>query len=397
MGRLGRGERSLRAGKERRRLEDLRLLNGAGLNQLLVIEFRKRGTHAMVTQATRMGRRGNEATAQRVHLLQGADAPRIAEVIGIASTRKRRAARRLNGNDSIVVLTTQNLPHKRRNQARQVRSAARTSDEDIRVNTQLVQGRLSLKSDDGLVQADLVQDTAQQIAGIRQLGRRLDGLGNRTAERTRRAGMLLVDLAPDFRRQGGRRRHICTVGAHHLAAKRLLLIGALHHVDMTLQPKEGTRHRECRAPLTGARLGRHVRESLGLRIVRLGNGTVEFVRTGSVVALELVVDFGGRTEGLLKKVGTHERRRTIHLVEVAHGTRNRNVGRGVIEFLLHALRAEDVLKLLRRHRLQRRRIQERSGLLLHVRPHIVPRRRQLILAEVGLVRNLTHFASSFRF
>ena len=53
---------------------------------------------------------------------------------------------------------------------------------------------------------------------------------------------------------------------------------------------------ERRAPLARTRLGGDAVEILGLRVISLGDGRVQLVRAGRVVALELVVDLGGGLE-----------------------------------------------------------------------------------------------------
>ncbi len=210
--------------------------------------------------------------------------------------------------------------------------------------------------------------------------------------------MLGVDLAPDRRFHRRRRRDVRPVGSHDFAAERLLLVRALHHVHVAPEPEKRARHRKRRAPLPGARLGRHIRDALRLGVVRLRNRAVELVRARGVVPLELVVDVRGRPERLLEEVGADQRRGTVHLVELEHLFRNREVGRLVVQLLPHALLAEDFLELLRRHGLVRRRIQHRRRLLLHVRPHVVPGGRQFVLAQIGLVGNLVHlFVLSFYF
>ena len=184
------------------------------------------------------------------------------------------------------------------------------------------------------MQQHLIEHAAEHVAVARGRGGDLDGLADRAAERAGRAGVLGEDAPADLRLRGRARRHGRAVGAHHLAAEGLLLIRALDHVDLAVETQIGAGHRQRRAPLTGAGLGRDAAQPLLLGIVRLRDGGVELVRAGGVVALELVVDFRRGLQLLFQTVGAHERRRAVHLVKIADLVRDGDVGRGVVQFLL---------------------------------------------------------------
>ena len=82
-------------------------------------------------------------------------------------------------------------------------------------------------------------------------------------------------------------------------------------------------------------------------------------------------------------------RGTVHIVEVADGRGDRDERRRVVQFLLHALAAEDALQFCRGDGLLRLRIEERRGLLLHVRAEVVPESGKLRFAQVGLIGSLS--------
>ena len=105
------------------------------------------------------------------------------------------------------------------------------------------------------------------------------------------------------------------------------LIGALDHVDLAVQTQIAAGHGQGRAPLAGAGLGGDAPQALVLGVVGLGDGAVELVGAGGAVALELVIDLRRGAQGALEEVGTHERARTEHPVEVANLVRNRKPGR----------------------------------------------------------------------
>ena len=106
---------------------------------------------------------------------------------------------------------------------------------------------------------------------------------------------------------------------------------------------------------------------------------------GGVVALELIVDVGGGVQLLLQTVGANQRGRTVHLVEIPYLLGDGDIRGGIVQFLLHQLAAEHMAQLLRRHRLEGGGMQQRRGLVGHIRTHVVPVPRQLVLSEIDLV------------
>ena len=337
-----------------------------------------------------MARRGDEVRAERVHLRERTDAAGVAVVVGILAARKRRAARRLDGDDAVVCLAAQLLAHERRDEAAEVGAAARAADDHVGLYAELSERRARLEADDRLVKEHLVENRAEHIAVARGLYRSLHRLGDRAAKRAGRAGMLGVDEAADLCLHRRRRRDARAVRAHHLAAERLLLVGALHHEDAAVKPEESARHRERRSPLARASLGRHAFEPLGLRIVRLRDGGIELVGARGVVALELVVDFCRSTERFFEEVCPHERRRAEHPVEVADRLRYLEKRRCLVKLLRDQFVAKNMRKVLCRARRSGRGVQERRRLLLHVRAHVVPTFRQLVFFEICLIWNRIH-------
>ena len=191
--------------------------------------------------------------------------------------------------------------------------------------------------------------------------------------------MLAVYLLAHLRGHRRRRRNGSAVRAHHFAAERLLLVRALHHEHAAVEPEERARHRKRRSPLSRAGLGRHALQSLRLGVVGLRDGGVQLVRTRSVVALELVVYLRGRAQCLLEKVRSYKRRGTEHPVEIAYLLRNREERRMVVKLLLDEIVAKHRRKVVGRARLEGGRHDERRGLFLHVRAHVVPLAGHLVL------------------
>ena len=82
---------------------------------------------------------------------------------------------------------------------------------------------------------DLVQHAAQDVAVVAQSARGLNGLGDGTAQRSARTGVLLQDLAAHLGGGGGGGGDLRTVGTHDLAAEGLLLVADLDHVHAAVQ------------------------------------------------------------------------------------------------------------------------------------------------------------------
>ena len=233
---------------------------------------------------------GDEAIAQGVHLGHGADLAGVAEIIPEHAPGQAGAGGRLHSDDAVIRLAPQHFAYERGDQSAQVGAAAGAADDHIRLNAVLVQRGLGLQADDGLVQQHLVQHAAQHIAGVGGGGRALHGLADGAAQRAGGVRELRQDLLPHLGGQGGGRRHLGAVGPHDLPAEGLLLIGALHHEHMAVQPQIGAGHAQRRAPLAGAGLGGHAGKALLLGVIGLGDGGVQLVAAGGVVALEFVVD-----------------------------------------------------------------------------------------------------------
>ena len=153
--------------------------------------------------------------------------------------------------------------------------------------------------------------------------------------------MFRKDLFAHLGLHGRRRGHRCAVGAHDFPAEGLLLIGAFDHIYFAVQSKVGACHGKGRSPLAGSGLSSHAFESLFLRIIRLGNGRVQFVAAAGVIALELVVDPRRRLKLLFQAVGADQRRRTVHLVKIMNLLRDLKERRIVIQLLPDQLLTED--------------------------------------------------------
>ncbi|MPM85775.1 hypothetical protein SDC9_132856 [bioreactor metagenome] len=108
---------------------------------------------------------------------------------------------------------------------------------------------------------------------------------------------------------------------------------------------------------------------------------------GGIVAFEFVENSGRGVERLFEEVGPDQRRGPVHLVKIQNFFRNVEPGRGIVELLNRQIVAEHMAELLEGHRLKGAGIEQRSGLVLHMRPDVVPLLRHLLFFEIGLVRH----------
>ena len=235
------------------------------------------------------------------------------------------------------------------------------------------------------MQHHLTQDAAQHVAVSLAGDSCLHRLGNRTAQGTGGTGMLLQDLAANLGGHGGAGGDLRAVGTHDLAAEGLLLIAHLDHEHLAVQAQIGTGHAQSGAPLTGAGFGGDALQTLLLGVIGLGDGRIQLVGTGGVVALELVIDLGGRAQLFLQAIGADQGRGSVHFVKVADFPGNIDIGRGIIQLLTDQFVAENRPQVVETHGLQRRRIAERGGLVFHVGPKIVPGLGHFVFAEIDLV------------
>ena len=160
---------------------------------------------------------------------------------------------------------------------------------------------------------------------------------------------------------------------------------------MAVQPQIGAGHAQRRAPLAGTGLRGHAGQTLLLGVVGLGDGGVQLVAAGGVVALEFVVDMCRGAQLLLQAIGAHQRGGTVHPIEVPHVLGDGDIRGMVVHLLLYQLGAEHVAHLLRRHGLQGAGVQQGRRLVLHIRANIVPIPGHLVLREIDLVGNVTVF------
>src|SRR5215211_4792007 len=97
---LRRGDDAFRLREEHPGLEGRVLGVGAGLDQTLVHQRRDYGRVAVVPEPAGVDARRHERVSQRVHLHERRRPGGVAEVVGVAALRERRARGRLDGEDA---------------------------------------------------------------------------------------------------------------------------------------------------------------------------------------------------------------------------------------------------------------------------------------------------------
>ena len=200
----------------------------------------------------------------------------------------------------------------------------------------------------------------------------LHRLGNSAAKAARGAGMLLQNLSAHSRGGRGRGSDVGTVGTHDLTAEGLLLIADLDHEDLAIKTKVRARHGECCAPLACTGFGGHAFQSLHLCIVRLRNRGIELMAAAGIVTFKLIVDMCGSVQLLFQAICTDKRCGTVHFIKIDQRFGDIDIGRGVIQLLTCQLLAEHLAHGFQRNGLHGAGIDERRGLFLHVRAHVVP-------------------------
>ena len=147
------------------------------------------------------------------------------------------------------------------------------------------------------------------------------------------------------------------------------------------------------SPLTGTGLGGQGGQALLLGIVGLGNGRIQLVAAGGVIALKFVVDLGRGAQFLFQVVGPDQRRGTVDLVHGLDFLGNVHIAGLGVHLLMSQSLAEHRIEVLFGSRLAGFGIEHRLGLFLHIRPEVVPLGGHLVFSEEKTIGNLFHLAA----
>ena len=122
--------------------------------------------------------------AQCIHWQQWGIACFVAEIIAELSTCELRTTVGLSGDEFGLLAVFQVVTHKGEGDAAKVGSATEAANHHIRIFASHCHLLLSLETDDGLMQTDVVEHRAKGIFTVRCCGGQLNSLGDGSTERS---------------------------------------------------------------------------------------------------------------------------------------------------------------------------------------------------------------------
>ncbi|OPZ67260.1 MAG: hypothetical protein BWY83_02657 [bacterium ADurb.Bin478] len=333
-----------------------------------------------------MDRRRHEHVAQGVHGQQRRHLSGIAEIIGKRRTGHGGAGAGFHRNDLHVCAVDQ-VQDKGEREAGEIAAAAHTGDDPVHLflsgHGQLL---LGLEPDDGLMQHDMIEHTAQGIAGLAAAvaDRLFDRLADGHAQAARGIGKITEEFSAGVGFRAGAGDAFGAPGLHHQTAKRLLFKADAHHVDLAFHVEQAARQRQSAAPLAGAGFGGDFFNAERLVEIGLGNGGVGFMAAGRIDAFIFIVNPCRRAQRLLQRAGAVQRRRPIHGVQFEHLFRNVDPAVGA-DLLLDEVHRKHRRQFFRCKRFAVRTQRRQHG-FGKVGVEIVPLTRHLILSQHKLGR-----------
>ena len=129
-----------------------------------MVQLGQNRTHAVIPKPSCVVGGRNKAAAQRVHFCQRTDLSGITEIIGEFSSCETGAGGRFYGDNLVIRFSPEFFSRKRRDQPSQIGAAPGAADNHIRLNAVFLHGGFGFQPNDCLVQKNLVQDAAQNIA-----------------------------------------------------------------------------------------------------------------------------------------------------------------------------------------------------------------------------------------
>jgi hypothetical protein len=196
------------------------------------------GRHAVVPQSAGVNRRRHELVAQGVHLEQRCLRRSVTKIVAQLALGQGRAGGGFDGDDAAVFLLGDFLAYVWEDQPGEIAAAATTTEDHVRFfagHFHLLDGFLT---DDGLVEADVIEHAAQRILRVRVRDGVLDGFADGDAEAAGVVRVLGVQLAAIFglvARAGVNRR---APGVHQHAAIGFLLVTDLDHVNGAFETEQ---------------------------------------------------------------------------------------------------------------------------------------------------------------
>ena len=271
-----------------------------------------------------------------------------------------------DGADGRVDVAGELLAQEREGEAGEVGAAAGAADDHVGHLAGHLELQQCLLADHGLVQQDVVEHRPECVAGVLGLGRDLDRLGDRDAERAGVLGVLGEVAAAGLGQVAGGAVHLAAEGPHQHAAVGLLVERRTDLPDLAVEPENAAGKGERGSPLPGAGLGGQPAYAVDRVVVGLRHGGVGLVRADGRDALVLVVDVRGGVERLLEAAGAVQRRRPPQPVDVEHLAGDVDVALAG-DLLRDQLRREQRCQVVGADRLQGARVQRRWRRLGQIR------------------------------
>ncbi len=232
----------------------LQLLDGPRFDQFVQNQLRHNGGHAVIAQPAGVNRGGNKIMSQTMHGQQGGHLHGIPEIIDKRTFGHGRAGSRFDGDD-LHLFTADLVPDKGQGQTGKITSSPGATNDNVRVIADFLELFLGFQSDDGLMEQDVVQNTAQGIFAAGVGDGVLHGFTDGDTETSRRVRILFQYGPAGFSVRTGAGDTGRSPGIHHQPSVRFLIITDPDHVNFDLQPEKGPGKTQGASPLTGPGLG----------------------------------------------------------------------------------------------------------------------------------------------
>ena len=163
--RIGRRDDRLGTGKQDSRFETGDLRDRPGLDNPFVNELRHQRCGTVVAQTTGMDAGGHKVVAKSIHAGNRCHFCRIAVIKLINTLGQGRATGRFNSLDTNI-LAIRLVSDKGESDTGEVRTTAVTTDHRVGVIAGNLELLFGFKTDDGLMQHDMIKHAAERIASL---------------------------------------------------------------------------------------------------------------------------------------------------------------------------------------------------------------------------------------
>ena len=323
-----------------------------------------------------MKRRRNKGVSQAVHGQQRRIARRIPVVIDKGRPRQGGAGSRFNRID-FNVLSVDFIQDKRKRKPGKIAAAAGAADDHIRIFTDFFHLFFGLKTDDGLMQHDMVQNASKGIPGFaaRVADRSLDGFADGNSQASRRVGIFLQSIPAGLGFHAGAGHTFPPPGFHHGFTIRLLVKADPDYIHLAFQSELTAGKGQRTSPLPGAGFSGQSFDAEDFIVIGLGNGGVGFVASRRTDAFVFKIDPRRGIQGFFQREGPDQGGRPPDAVNIQD--RFRNVNPPVrTDLLFNQVHGKYRRQIFRPNGVS---IRTQRGIHFDVRKDVVPLTRHFIL------------------